>query len=920
MRNVLQILRRDFKRLLTVPAAWVIMIGLIFIPPLYAWFNIYGFWDPYGNTNGIKVAVANTDEGTDNALLGKVNLGDQIESTLKSNDQLGWEFMSRSKAMEAVQSGDCYAAIVIPSDFSEDLANVVTDSKNRPTLEYYVNEKASPISPKITDQGATTVDRTVNNTFVSTVSETLVKAINAANGAASGEVHSIAGDAIGELDKTNRNVGTIRSVIADLDKQLANVPQQTNAARSAMNDVQLAAASAGKGLADTSNAIGIAQNRLNTFSSAAGSALETGSGLVSQAATQSTASINQISSVVAAASGSAQQAVTGMQSVTDSNAKLIDKLKSASDNAQYQQIISKLEDTNNAAAGTLTDLKTLSADTQATAGSVTGLSTDFNNSTQTTLKSVDAARNTINSGALPQLNSGLSSLAGTTGTLSGTVTNQTGLVSQTGIVLDQLDKLASDTRSTLEQTDRQLAKVETKLTTVSTDLKALTTADLLKTLTGDSSLDTDKIASFMESPTVISTKNVYPINSYGSGMAPLMTNLALWVGAFAFVVIFKVEVDDEELEDLDPTPTEKYLSRYLLLGTMGAIQGVLCTVGDLMLGVQTESTPLFILTGVITSLVYLSITYALSTTFMHIGKGLCVALVIVQIPGASGLYPIEMMPKFFRAVYPFVPFSYSIDAFRETIAGFYDGHWFKAIGTLLLFAAVAFFIGLVIRPLLANLNRLFAREIEESDMIIGEEVELPERGYNVSQAIQVLADKGGYREAIEERASRFTELYPKLKRGALVIGFIVPVILAAVFSFTNSEKVTVLATWLVWILLIMGFLMVIEYMKDSLNRQVELGSLSDESIQSMLMERQAARIRRRKRAQQARRDRLLRKTQGRSGKDDRKPAIARETTANVTVTNPDDGDGIAMLVRKMNASETNETTEDIANNAGRSNA
>lgn len=156
MHNVLQILRRDFKRLLTVPAAWVIMIGLIFIPPLYAWFNIYGFWDPYGNTNGIKVAVANTDEGTDNALLGKVNLGNQIESTLKSNDQLGWEFMSRSKAIEAVQSGDCYAAIVIPSDFSEDLANVVTDSKNRPTLEYYVNEKASPISPKITDQGATT--------------------------------------------------------------------------------------------------------------------------------------------------------------------------------------------------------------------------------------------------------------------------------------------------------------------------------------------------------------------------------------------------------------------------------------------------------------------------------------------------------------------------------------------------------------------------------------------------------------------------------------------------------------------------------------------------------------------------------------------------------------------------------------------
>ena len=177
MHNVLQILRRDFKRLVTVPAAWVIMIGLILIPPLYAWFNIYGFWNPYGNTDSIKVAVANMDEGTDNALLGKVNLGDQIEGTLKSNDQLGWEFMGKANAMEAVESGDCYAAIVIPSDFSEDLANVVTNSKHRPTLEYYVNEKASPISPKIIDQGATVVDRTVNNTFVSTVSDVLVKAM-----------------------------------------------------------------------------------------------------------------------------------------------------------------------------------------------------------------------------------------------------------------------------------------------------------------------------------------------------------------------------------------------------------------------------------------------------------------------------------------------------------------------------------------------------------------------------------------------------------------------------------------------------------------------------------------------------------------------------------------------------------------------
>ena len=834
MHNVLQILRRDFKRLVTVPAAWVIMIGLILIPPLYAWFNIYGFWNPYGNTDSIKVAVANMDEGTDNALLGKVNLGDQIEGTLKSNDQLGWEFMGKANAMEAVESGDCYAAIVIPSDFSEDLANVVTNSKHRPTLEYYVNEKASPISPKITDQGATVVDRTVNNTFVSTVSDVLVKAVNSANGTISGNTNTIANETIGELDNTKRNVGTIRSAIADLDTQLANVPQQTKAARNALNDVQLAAASAGRGLAGASTAIGTAQTQLNTLSSNANSALETGSGLVSQATAQSTASINQISSAVSAASGSAQQAVTGMQNITDSNAKLLEKLKSASDNAQYQQIISKLENTNNTAAGTLADLKTLSENTQATAGSVSKLSTDFNIGTQNSLKSAGMARNAINSGALPRLNSALGSLAGTAGTLAGTVTSQDSVVRQTNIVLDQLDQVASDARIGLEQTDQQLAKMETKLTTVSTDLKALGTADLLASLTGSGSLDADKIASFMESPTVIDTKNVYPVNSYGSGMAPLMTNLALWVGAFAFVVIYKVEVDDEGLEGLDPTATEKYLARYLLLGTMGVIQGAICTVGDLILGVQTACAPLFILTGMITSLVYLSITYALSTTFMHIGKGLCVALVIVQIPGASGLYPIEMMPKFFRTLYPFFPFNYSIKALRETIGGFYDGHWLQNIVYLLLFTVIGFIIGLVIRPLMANTNRMFARQIREGGMIVGEDVHLPGTEYRISNALQALTNHSGYKASIERRVARFEALYPKLKRGALIVGLVVPIVLAVTFSLTTNTKLEALLAWIIWVLLIIGFLLTIEFIRDSLRRQRELGNLDDIQIRDAL--------------------------------------------------------------------------------------
>ena len=132
MHNVLQILRRDFKRLVTVPAAWVIMIGLILIPPAIRMVQHLRVLESLWQHGQHQSGRGNMDEGTDNALLGKVNLGDQIEGTLKSNDQLGWEFMGKANAMEAVESGDCYAAIVIPSDFSEDLANVAPTASIAP--------------------------------------------------------------------------------------------------------------------------------------------------------------------------------------------------------------------------------------------------------------------------------------------------------------------------------------------------------------------------------------------------------------------------------------------------------------------------------------------------------------------------------------------------------------------------------------------------------------------------------------------------------------------------------------------------------------------------------------------------------------------------------------------------------------------
>ena len=835
MGNILKVLKRDFARLFTVPAAWVIMFGMVFIPPLYSWYNIVGFWDPYGNTNGITVAVANNDTGTDNALIGKQNLGGQIVNQLKDNDQLGWTFVTEAEAMSQVESGKAYAAIVIPKDFSNDLAGVVTGGKDKPTLQYYVNEKASAIAPKVTDVGASTVDRTVNSTFVSTVSEVLTEVINTVGDKAIAVEDQTKAKTITTLNEAFSDVQHTRDTIAKLNTKLAGTPEQTRTARQALEDARELGIDTAQGLAGASKLIGTTQTSLNTFVTATSGSLDQGSSLLSQASSRANQSIGTVTGML----NSANQQVGGMintaADINQANADVIAQLKELPNANQepLKSAISKLDNRNSNLAETLNNLSSLNTTIGNTYTDTAGLASSLNTATQTTLDATNTARSTLVSGALPQLNTGLNTLSSTASTLSNGITSQSSLIDQSEQTLDQLDKAVSSTTTALNSTDQALAGVQTKLSTLATDIKALSISSSLNALIGtDGKLDASTISDFMLSPTVISEKAIYPVAAYGSGMAPLFTTLSLWVGAFVLVVIPKLETDDEDIDNL--TPSQGYLGRFLLLATLAATQGLVTGIGDLIIGIQCANAPVFLLTCVITSLVYMSVIFALSTTFMHVGKGVCVALVILQVPGASGLYPIEMMPGFFRTLYPLLPFTYSIDALRETIGGFYDGHWFGYIGKLLIFAMLAFLLGLGARPKLANLNRLFAREIKESDMIIGEPVHITSNEYRVTQAIAALADREEYRHAIERRAAKFAYHYPRLLLGALIAGFVVPAALIIVFSLTTSEKIVVMGTWLAWVLIIVGFLMVVEYMRDSIRRQTELGNLSDESIRAML--------------------------------------------------------------------------------------
>ena len=212
MKNVLKIFRRDLKRLLRNRAAVLVLGGVCLLPSLYAWFNIAANMDPYGNTQGIKVAVANCDEGADTAQM-SLNAGASIMDNLKENKKLGWTFVDEEEAIEGVKSGAYYAAIVIPEDFSDSLLSILSGDVKKPQLDYYINEKKNAIAPKITDTGATTLQQQINDTFSSVASEAISEMVSTSAGNLTVDVDNTNSELLSSISAVRENLVGYQNVL-----------------------------------------------------------------------------------------------------------------------------------------------------------------------------------------------------------------------------------------------------------------------------------------------------------------------------------------------------------------------------------------------------------------------------------------------------------------------------------------------------------------------------------------------------------------------------------------------------------------------------------------------------------------------------------------------------------------------------------
>lgn len=860
------ILWHDLKKIFTNPVAIIITIGITILPSAYAWLNIISNWDPYANTRHISVAVANLDAGASSQLTGEVNVGEQVVSQLKENDQLGWTFVhTKKEAVEGVESGRYYAAVVIDKNFSRSLVRMITSGGSRPELNYYVNEKLNPIAPKITDSGATALDNLLNAAFIGTASTAVSDQLNISTDKAKSLIEGAHAKTISKLDDLMTTLSETKDGLEHARTALDETVGKTHSVQQAVNDTKAAVDSARKAADQAARTASASSTAASGFSNNAAGNLASSSASLSLLGVQVGQAGTTISSSLSTANADVATVNARLNTLLAKNDAAVAALSSVLDNST----LDKNSDAYKQLESTLSDLQTLNKQQH---DAVNNFSQKAQESLSSAQDSVSNLSSTLSSSALSSASSFQSLSASLNGSLSTSLTGSIdaagslasvsaaslGQVSssleQSNNVVAQLRSLLQQTSSTIQASENSIEQVCTHINTVRTDFAALDSSALAQRLR-DTNLDANAIGSFMQKPVELEQKSVYPVHNYGSAIAPFFTNIALWVGGFVLIAVMKIEVDASSLKAARRARkhkqakssfaaavhtrvrnSEAFMGRWLLFALLGAAQGFVATVGDLIIGIQVEHPVAFVCAGMFASVVYVTVIMALAATLRHIGKALAVILVVMQVPGSSGTYPIEIMPPFFQALEPWLPFTYSINAMRETVAGYYGMEYTKNLGMLSLYLLGAFVLALAIRPYLLNLNALFDRRLAETDLLLSEETRDDGARFRLGSVVQMLMRHDEFARSLRRKAARFGALYPRLVSYGLVAIFAVPLLLL-VLLFTVEAKIVFLMLWLLSVVVLDFYLISLEYIREVYERELGMSELSETALRTQVVSR-----------------------------------------------------------------------------------
>ncbi|MGX0911373.1 YhgE/Pip family protein [Staphylococcus caprae] len=262
--------------------------------------------------------------------------------------------------------------------------------------------------------------------------------------------------------------------------------------------------------------------------------------------------------------------------------------------------------------------------------------------------------------------------------------------------------------------ENKLPDVEKDLKKADKVFKKLDKDDAVDKLIDTLKNDLKKQADTIANPINKKTTDVFPVKDYGSGMTPFYTALSIWVGGLLMVSLLSV---DNKHEHLRPILTKRqiYLGKAGFFFMLGVIQALIVSIGDLViLKAAVESPVLFVSIAVFSSLVFNSIIYTCVSMLGNPGKAVAIILLVLQIAGGGGTFPIQTAPQFFQTISPYLPFTYAIDALRETVGGIVPEILITKVVVLTLFGLGFIIFGVCMKPVMDPLMRKIAKRAAES--------------------------------------------------------------------------------------------------------------------------------------------------------------------------------------------------------------
>lgn len=726
MKNIFEIFRRDVRRISHNVIALIVILGLIIVPCLYAWFNIAACWDPYGNTGKIKIAVASVDEGYEGELISlNINIGDTVLSSLRENTQMDWIFTSKKKALNGVESGKYYAAIVIPETFSNDMMSVFSENIQSPEITYYYNAKENAIAPKVTDKGASAVQTQVNEVFIKTIANTVLDALQTvSNTADESGADAIVSNLTTNLDRINNSLTTVTGTLQSYARMTEAAQMMLDTTSAFLKQSQETSGNSLNSLKDT-------QKSFNTIQDAISGTTDS----INDALTSSTDFYIQISKTLDSTLQSQEKDNAAMANTLNTLAKEVDTLTQpyitlrdlcVEISNQYPAVsdatgtlVGKLNESIASQNALRDKLNSAADDLRSSSTDAASAKAEIDQLIQSSSQDLKNVQSDYESSVKDQLNQLLNSMKSTDSTVSS--------------LLSQIDQSASGIYTLSGSASSDLSQIKTALENSCTLLQKSSDkiSDTLQKLdeiqeSGDYSQMQDllsgnheSISSFLASPVELNTNKLYPVENYGSSMAPFYSTLAMWVGGTILVAMLKVSISESSLKGMKKVRDyQVYFGRYIVFLLIGLAQSTLIGLGDLLyLRIQCEAPFLFMLACWITSLVYVNVIYTLTVSFGDVGKAIAVILMVIQVAGSGGTFPIEVAPKIFQSVYPLMPFAHSMAALRETIGGLYGSTYWTELGYLCIFLIASLFLGLILRKPIIKLNEKINEKLESTHLI-----------------------------------------------------------------------------------------------------------------------------------------------------------------------------------------------------------